>query len=119
LAELAQRLDRLSLIRARSDAEARALEVLDAAHLPLPLVNIRYAGEKADLSWPGQRRIVEIDGPQYHQDPFEDARKEAAWRTDGWTVERISSDVVFDAPEALVALVAIWANGQAPGPGAR
>lgn len=62
------------------------------------------------MSWPKHRRIVEIDGPQFHQDALEDARKERQWRIDGWTVERISSDRVFDQPEALVALVAPWAR---------
>jgi len=104
LAELAARLERLPLTRTRSDAEARALEVLDAAAVLLPELNVRIQGEEADLSWPASRRIVEIDGPQFHQDPAEDARKEAAWRSAGWRVDRLSSDVVFDAPQALVDL---------------
>jgi len=106
LAELAARLERLPIGRTRSDAEARALEVLDAAQLPRPMVNGRYAGEEADLSWPEHRRIVEIDGPQFHCDADEDARKDRAWQSAGWSVERISSNMVFHAPERLVALVA-------------
>lgn len=119
LAAQAQSLEQLPLTRARSDAEARALEVLAAARIALPRVNVRYAGEEADLSWTGSRRILEIDGPQFHQDQLEDERKEAVWRSAGWTVERIPSNVVFDAPEKLVALVSRWANVQAPGLGAR
>lgn len=106
LAELAQRLDRLPLTRTRSDAEARALEVLDSAGVARPVVNVRYAGEEADLSWPAFRQIVEIDGPQFHQDPFEDARKDLIWRSEGWIVTRVSSEVIFDDPSAFVALVA-------------
>lgn len=106
LADLAARLECLAIGRTRSDAEARALEVLAAARLPLPAVNVRYAGEEADLSWPEHRRIVEIDGPQFHLDAAEDARKDHAWRSAGWTVDRISSNAVFAAPDRLVALVA-------------
>lgn len=106
LAELAARLEKLPIGRTRSDAEARALEVLDAAGLPAPRVNIRYAGEEADLSWLEVRQIVEIDGPQFHQDALEDARKACLWRAAGWAVTRVSSDVVFDEPAAFVALVA-------------
>ena len=104
LAELAARLERLPIGRTRSDAEARALEVLDAAGVAAPHVNVLIEGEEADLSWPPVRRIVEIDGPQFHQDPEEDARKERVWRAADWRVDRIPSGVVFDAPEVLVAL---------------
>ncbi len=104
LRELAARLERLPIGRTRSDAEARALEVLDAAGVPPPDVNIRIEGDEADLSWAATRRIIEIDGPQFHQDPEEDARKERAWRAGGWTVDRLPSPAVFDAPETLVAL---------------
>jgi len=105
LADLAARLERLAIGRTRSDAEARALEVLQAAQLPQPVVNVCYAGEEADLSWPEHRRIVEIDGPQFHRDAAEDARKERVWQLAGWTVDRISSDTVFNAPDRLVALI--------------
>lgn len=104
LEALAVRLERLPLARTRSDAEDRALEVLAAAGRTAPAVNLRLAGEEADLIWPATRRILEIDGPQFHADPAEDARKTAVWQAAGWTVERIPSGVVFDAPEALVAL---------------
>jgi very-short-patch-repair endonuclease len=105
LGEMAARLEKLPIARTRSDAEARALEVLDAAGLAAPRVNVRYAGEEADLSWGALREIIEIDGPQFHQDALEDARKERLWRADGWAVTRVSSDVVFDDPAAFVALV--------------
>src|SRR3954470_1500150 len=51
----------LPLERARSGAEIRALEVLREAHGPPPRLNVRVAGEEADLSWPRQRLVVEID----------------------------------------------------------
>lgn len=106
LSDLAARLECLPIHRTRSDAEARALEVLDAGGRVLPDVNERIGGEEADLSWPEAGTILEIDGPQFHQDPEEDARKEAVWRGAGWRVHRIGSQLVFDQPERLVALAA-------------
>ena len=90
--------------RCRSDAEAKALEELHDAGVPLPLVNERVAEEEADLTWPGHKRIIEIDGPQFHQIAAEDARKQAIWEGAGYVVERISSDDVYDHPELLIAL---------------
>lgn len=95
---------RLQLERCRSDAEAYAMEVLHAAGLELPDVNELVAGEEADLSWPGLRRIIEIDGPQWHRLRDEDARRTAIWQGAGQLVRRISSDTVFRDPGALVAL---------------
>ena len=34
----------------------------------------------------------------------EDARKEAVWRAAGWCVLRVPSEVVYEAPERLLAL---------------
>jgi len=106
LAALAARLEALPLGRTRSDAEARALEVLLTARRVIPDVNVVIAGLEADLSWPASRRILEIDGPQFHQDPVEDARRTAVWTAAGWEVHRVSSSVVFDEPHVLVALAA-------------
>jgi hypothetical protein len=97
---------RLPFHRCRSDAEARALELLDDTGHLIPAVNVRIAGEEADLSWPARRLIVEIDGPDFHRFADEDARKTAVWRRAGWTVRRIPSGAVFDDPPALPALVA-------------
>jgi hypothetical protein len=94
----------LPLERARSGAEVRALEVLRAAGYALPRLNIRIAGEEADLSWAGNRVLVEVDGGPFHLDAGEDARKRARWEGAGWTVGRISSDDVYERPERLLAL---------------
>ena len=90
--------------RCRSNAEAKALEILHDAGVPPPLVNARIAGEEADLSWADRRLIVEIDGPQYHRFADEDARKQRIWESAGYTVRRIASDLVYEAPAQLVAL---------------
>jgi hypothetical protein len=95
---------RLPIRRCRSDAEAMALEVLDAAGVVIPQVNERFAGEEADFCWPELRLIIEIDGPDYHQFKDEDARKTAIWRAAGYEVRRIPSGDVYDRPERLLAL---------------
>jgi very-short-patch-repair endonuclease len=92
----------LKLHRCRSDAEAAALVVLADAGIDEPQINVRIAGEEADLSWPDRRWIVEIDGATNHQDKLEDARKTAAWRAAGWSVERIEADAVYDDPGRLI-----------------
>lgn len=94
----------LPLQRARSGAEIRALETLRAAGRQLPLLNVRIAGEEADLVWAGLRTIIEIDGGPFHLDVGEDARKEALWVAAGWTVLRLPSDDVYERPHHLLEL---------------
>ncbi|MDP9344456.1 MAG: endonuclease domain-containing protein [Actinomycetota bacterium] len=103
LAALASRYARLPIARARSDAEAHALELIDAAGHPIPRLNAVIAGEEADLSWPAWRHIVELDGPDFHQFPDLDLAKQAAWERAGWTVMRLPTDDVYDHPERLLA----------------
>ena len=80
LARVVARYSGLPLERARSGAEIRAMEILRGANRPLPRLNIKIAGEEADLVWPALRLIIEIDGGPFHQDRGEDVRKEKAWR---------------------------------------
>ena len=80
------------------------MEILRNAGRPVPRLNRRVAGEEADLSWLEFRLIVEIDGGPFHLDVGEDARKQAVWEAAGWTVRRISSDDVYEAPSRLLAL---------------
>jgi very-short-patch-repair endonuclease len=104
LRELTTRYDTLPYNRTRSNPEARALEVLHDAGINAPRVNTRIAGEEADLAWPEHKLIIEIDGPQYHQFPDEDARKQGTWMRAGYVVRRIDSQAVYDDPAQLIAL---------------
>jgi hypothetical protein len=104
LADVIARYAGLPLERARSGAEIMALEILRASGRSLPRLNVRIAGEEADLSWPDARLIVEIDGGPFHLDRGEDARKQRRWERAGWIVRRISSDEVYESPERLLAL---------------
>jgi very-short-patch-repair endonuclease len=102
LSDWLARYDGLKLQRCRSDAEALAVVTLADAGVPKAAINVRIAGEEADLSWPARRLIVEIDGGTYHQDKLEDARKTAVWRAAGWQVERVPAAAVYDNPERLI-----------------
>ena len=78
--------------------------MLRDANRPRPRLNARIAGEEADLSWPKERLIIEIDGGPFHLDVGEDERKKASWERAGWTVRRISSDDVYERPERFLRL---------------
>ena len=84
----------LPLERARSGAEVRALLVLRDAGRPLPDLNRRIAGEEADLVWPRERLIIEVDGRPFHLDAGEDERKQRVWEQAGWSVRRVASDEI-------------------------
>ena len=66
-------------------------------------MNVRINGEEADLAWPERKLIIEIDGPQYHRFPEEDARKQRQWEAAEFTVRRLPSDAVYNEGE-LIAL---------------
>jgi very-short-patch-repair endonuclease len=102
--DLTERYSSLPYRRTRSNAEARALEILHDGNVKPPKVNVRIAGEEADLVWPERRLIVEIDGPQYHQFRDEDDRKQQLWEGAGYMVRRIASDEVYRDPDALITL---------------
>ena len=101
---LSDRYSSLPYSRTRSNAEARALEVLHDAGVEPPKVNVHAAGEEADLVWRGPRVIIEIDGPQFHQFRDEDMRKQGLWEAAGYKVRRISSGDVYADGDALIAL---------------
>jgi hypothetical protein len=95
LAALARRYVHVPYHRTRSDPEGRSLELLQDAGVERPQVNDWIGGEEADLVFRDRKLIVEIDGPQFHRFPDEDARKEAAWRKAGFIVRRIGSGELY------------------------
>src|SRR5215212_10131494 len=88
--------------RCRSDAEAKALELLHDIGADPDGVNEEIDGAEADLIYRDRMLIVEIDGPQFHQITAEDARKQRIWEAAGFTVTRISSEEVYNRPELLI-----------------
>jgi hypothetical protein len=105
LAATVARYSGLPIERARSGAEVRALEILRAAGHDRVGLNVVVAGEEADLVFPDERLIIEIDSGPFHLDRGADARKEAAWTADGWAVQRLPANAVYEHPEALLSLV--------------
>jgi very-short-patch-repair endonuclease len=95
----------LRLERCRSDAEAWAVALIADAGLQLPDVNKGVAGEEADLSWPAEHLIIELDGLSYHVLRDADIRKTKVWRAAGFDVRRLPTDAVYADPERLLALV--------------
>ena len=88
----------------RSDAEARLLLRIADARLPLPLVNHHINGVEADLHWPRERLVVEVDGWEFHKERpqyEEDRRRTLVHGAAGWTVLRPSAIQVQHQP-ALV-----------------
>ena len=98
---LATRYDRLGLGRAKSPAEALAMELIDGWRLPLPLLTVDVAGEEADLVYPETASLIEIHGPQWHRLKDRDAEKVLTWRRAGYSVGEIVSDDVFLRPDLL------------------
>lgn len=102
LGALAARYADIPYHRTRSDAEGLALSLLRDAGGEQPEVNVKVAGEEADLVYRERKVIIEIDGAQFHQFPEDDARKTRAWRNAGFAVRRVSSDDVYaTGPEEL------------------
>lgn len=103
---LRELVDRYALIeadRARSDAEVLALEIIVAAGLPRPRLNVLAEGEEGDLVFVAERHILELDSAGYHAFPSEDERKQRIWEAAGWTVGRAPTDSVYDDHETLLA----------------
>lgn len=96
LKALAERYAHLPYARTRSDAEALALEQHHDNGGDQPDVNVRINGREADLVFEDRGEIVEIDGPQFHRFPDEDAEKEERWRAAGYRVRRVPSDAVYE-----------------------
>jgi hypothetical protein len=92
---LAERYQHLPIGRARSDAESMSLERIFVAGGRIPELNVEVAGYEADLVDHERKLIVEIDGGQFHLFPDEDAKREEAWRGDGYDVLRLPSDAVY------------------------
>ncbi len=95
----------LQLERCRSDAEAMAVALIAERRREPPDINVQIAGEEADLSWPRQRVIIELDGPQFHVLRDEDLRKQRVWEAAGWEVRRSPTAAVYDDQDGFMARV--------------
>ena len=93
----------------RSEAERRLLELIRAARLPEPEVNVRIAGYEVDFVWPEQRLVVEVDGYAFHSSrrSFErDRERDARLVSAGWSVVRVTWRQIAGEREAVAAMLA-------------
>lgn len=98
----------------RSEAEARFLELVRAAGLPRPQVNVRLGPYEADFYWPARRVVVEIDGFEFHSSPaaFErDRERDAELAARGLRVTRITWKQLTRARDAVLVRLARTLGG--------
>lgn len=103
----------------RSEAERRAIELVERANLPRPQSNARIGRYEVDLLWPRQRLVAEIDGFAFHgsREAFErDRARDADLTARGYRVLRLTWRQLADEPEAVAARLAA---ALAVSPGAR
>jgi very-short-patch-repair endonuclease len=93
----------------RSEAERRLLALIRAARLPRPRTNVRVGRFEADMLWPAERLVVEIDGFAFHggRAAFErDRHRDAQLLALGYRVLRITWRRLTREPEAVIATIA-------------
>ena len=93
----------------RSEAERRLLELIRAARLPEPEVNVQIGGYEVDFVWPEQQLVVEVDGYAFHSSrrSFErDRKRDAQLVGAGWRVVRVTWRQVTGEREAVAAMLA-------------
>ena len=86
--------------------EARFLELLIDAGLPLPETNRPAGGRRVDCRWPEQQLTVELDGYQFHNSRHSwelDRRREREARTRGDEFRRYTYGDVFERPALMLA----------------
>jgi very-short-patch-repair endonuclease len=89
-----------------SQLEARFLDRLRDAHLPLPQTNRLAGGRRVDCRWPERRLTVELDGYQYHRSRHaweQDRRRERESRARGDEFRRYTYGDVFEEPRFMLA----------------
>jgi predicted transcriptional regulator of viral defense system len=93
----------------RSEAEARFVDLMRTAGLPLPAVNTSIAGYRVDFFWRAERFVVEVDGFAFHSSStkFEsDRRRDAELAAAGLRVVRVTWRQLTEEPVAVAAIVA-------------
>jgi hypothetical protein len=89
-----------------STLEARFLELLIDAGLPLPETNRPAGGRRVDCRWPEQRLTVELDGYRFHNSRHSwelDRLREREARARGDEFRRYTYGDVFERPALVLA----------------
>lgn len=88
-----------------STLEARFLELLRNAGLPVPVTNRGAGGRRVDCRWPEYRLTVELDGYQFHNSRYsweQDRLREREARARGDEFRRYSYGDVFERPALML-----------------
>jgi very-short-patch-repair endonuclease len=103
-----------------SKLEARFLELLRDAGLPLPITNRLASGRRVDCRWPEHRLTVELDGYRFHNSRHsweQDRRREREARARGDDFRRYTYGDVFEQPGLMLNEVCAFFSGErAPPP---
>ncbi len=98
----------------RSDFSRGVVQLLERSGVSRPQVECAVYGTDgrylllADLAWPGQMRIVELDGLAFHfsrQDRERDIDRRAEVRAAGWRLLELGWKLYRDEPDRLVRIV--------------
>jgi hypothetical protein len=89
-----------------SRLEARFLELLCNAGLPLPVTNRPAGGRRVDCRWPDHRLTVELDSYRFHNSRYsweQDRRREREARARGDDFRRYTYGDVLEHPRVMLA----------------
>jgi len=87
--------------RAKSDLEARFLDLIRERELPMPVVNGMAGGYEVDAHWPGTELIVELDSWAFHRSKRSFHADRAKWldlRSRGFDVVTVTDPMLRSEP---------------------
>lgn len=93
--------DHATAARAKSDLEARFLDLIREHELPMPIVNGMVGGYEVDAHWPGTTLIVELDSWAFHRSKRSFHADRAKWldlRSQGFDVLTITDPMLRREP---------------------
>ena len=96
--------DHREAAKAKSDLEARFLDLIRSHDLPMPTVNGIVGGFEVDAHWPGTKLIVELDSWAYHRGKRSFHGDRAKWldlRSQGFDVLTITDPLLRSQPSQI------------------
>ena len=102
-----------------SKLEARFLELLRNANLPLPVTNRSAGSRRVDCRWPDHGLTVELDGYRFHNSRHsweQDRRREREARARGDDFRRYTYGDVWEDPAVALAELGAVLSGERPPP---
>ncbi len=115
--------DHTTAARAKSDLEARFLDLVRERQLPMPVVNGIVGGYEVDAHWPGTRLIIELDSWAFHRSKrsfHADRKKWLDLRSQGFDVLTVTDPMLIGQPgriaDAICAAVGTKRPQRCPAP---